>query len=77
MFYLNEYVDAFMHEDESSGMPILLYCENGIDRSINVVFKRDVIKNQHFAGRLTPNAFFDYTILLWLVYRRNEQLFYF
>ena len=38
-FYLNEYVDAFMREDESNGMPVLLYYENGADRAINVVFQ--------------------------------------
>lgn len=59
VFYLNEYVDAFMHEDESNGVPILLYYENGADHAINVVFKRDVSKDRHFTGKLTPNTYFD------------------
>ena len=58
-FYLNEYVDAFMREDESNGMPVLLYYENGAERAINVVFKRDVAKDHHFIGRLMPDTYFD------------------
>ena len=59
VFYLNEYVDAFMHEDESNGVPILLYYKNGHDRAINVVFKRDVSKDHHFAKNLPAATYFD------------------
>lgn len=59
VFYLNEYVDAFMSEDESNGAPILLYYENRGDRAINVVFKRDVSKDRKFEGELTRNTYFD------------------
>lgn len=59
VFYLNEYVDAFMREDESNGIPILLYYENGDDRAINVVFKRDVSKDHHFVGKLEEDTYFD------------------
>lgn len=59
VFYLNEYVDAFMREDESNGVPILLYYENGKDRAINVVFKRDVSKDHQFTFRLPENTYFD------------------
>ena len=59
VFYINEYVDAFMHENESNGVPVLLYYENGSDRAINVVFKRDVAKDRHFAGKLTQDTYFD------------------
>lgn len=58
-FYLNEYVDAFMHEDDSNGVPVLLYYENGDDQAINVVFKRDVSKDHHFSGKLIPDTYFD------------------
>lgn len=58
-FYLNEYVDAFMHEDMSQGVPILLYYESGDDRAINVVFKRDVSKDRYFSGKLMTNTYFD------------------
>ena len=53
VFYLNEYVTAFMHEDESNGEPILLYYENGDERAINVVFKRDVGKD-HRLTQVVP-----------------------
>lgn len=59
VFYLNEYVDAFMREDENNGVPILLYYKNDNDRAINVVFKRDVSKDRHFVGRLATNKYFD------------------
>ena len=42
VFYLNEYVLAFMNENKKNGVPVLLYYSNGADRAINVVFKRDV-----------------------------------
>lgn len=59
VFYFNEYVDAFMCEDESNGVPVLLYYKNGDDRAVNVVFKRDVSKDHHFAGELPPDTYFD------------------
>ncbi|MDD3138964.1 MAG: GNAT family N-acetyltransferase [Lachnospiraceae bacterium] len=59
VFYLNEYVCAFMQEDEKNGEPILLYYENGNDRAINVVFKRDVSKDEKFSGKITDNTYFD------------------
>ena len=59
VFYLNEYADAFMCEDESNGVPVLLYYENGTDRAINVVFKRDVAKDKHFNGKLIPDKYVD------------------
>lgn len=59
VFYLNEYVDAFMREDVSNGVPVLLYYVNGVDRAINVVFKRDVSKDHHFVGKLALDTYFD------------------
>ena len=58
-FYLNEYVDAFMREDVSNGVPVLLYYVNGADKAINVVFKRDVSKDQHFVEKLETDTYFD------------------
>ena len=58
-FYLNEYVTAFMHEDERNGEPILLYYKNGSDCAINVVFKRDVARDHKFSGMLQANTYFD------------------
>lgn len=59
VFYLNEYVTAFMHEDESNGEPILLYYENGDERAINVVFKRDVGKDHRLTQVVPNNAYYD------------------
>lgn len=59
VFYLNEYVDAFMREDESNGVPVLLFYENGDDRAINVVFKRDISTDRFFNGKLTFDTYFD------------------
>ena len=47
VFYLHEYVLAFMNENEKNGVPVLLYYENGADRAINVVFKRDVALDEN------------------------------
>ena len=58
-FFMNEYVSAFMEEDERNGVPMLLLYENGSDRAINVVFARDVSKDVHFYGKLEENKFFD------------------
>lgn len=59
VFYLNEYVDAFMKEDESNGVPVLLYYENGNDRAVNVVFKRDVAKDHRFSDVIPQDTYFD------------------
>ena len=36
VFYLSEYVTAFMHEEKKNGTPILLLYEHDSDRAINV-----------------------------------------
>ena len=59
VFYLNEYVTAFMHEDECNGVPVLLYYENKDDRAINVVFKRDISKDHKFNGAIPRDTYFD------------------
>ncbi|MCI9480633.1 MAG: GNAT family N-acetyltransferase [Lachnospiraceae bacterium] len=59
VFYLNEYVTAFMNEDSSNGIPLLLYYQNGTDRAINVVFKRDVSLDKNFRGKIEAEKFFD------------------
>lgn len=59
VFYLNEYVNAFMREDESNGVPVLLYYENGGDRAVNVVFKRDVSTDHKFNDVLPKDTYFD------------------
>lgn len=58
-FYLNEYVDAFMHENSSNGEPVLLYYRNGDECAINVVFKRDIATDPHFISKLPIKTYFD------------------
>lgn len=59
VFYLHAYVQAFMQEKEKNGEPVLLWYENGADRAVNVVFKRDVSKDEKMAGKIPPNQYFD------------------
>lgn len=59
VFYLNEYVTAFMQEDIKNGIPILLYFENGKDRAINVVFKRDISYDSKLKGKIETNQYYD------------------
>lgn len=59
VFYLSGYSKAFMREAPKNGTPILLYYENGEDRAINVVFRRDVAKDEKLAGRVDEGCYFD------------------
>lgn len=59
VFYLNEYVSAFMKENPINGVPILLVYQNGADKAINVVFKRDVAKDEKLAGLIEENKYYD------------------
>lgn len=59
VFYLNEYALAFMKENKKNGVPILLYYENGADRAINVVFKRDVALDEKLRGKIAEGEYFD------------------
>lgn len=59
VFYLHEYVLAFMNDSKKNGVPVLLYYENGVDRAINVVFKRDVALDEKMEGRIASGEFFD------------------
>ncbi len=59
VFYMSEYVMAFMNEDKANGEPILLIYENGEDRVMNVVFRRDVAKDPRFKGKIENGKYFD------------------
>lgn len=59
VFYLNEYVSAFMNESPQNGIPVLLYYQNGNDSAINVVFKRDIGLDEKLAGKIEKNTYYD------------------
>lgn len=57
IYYLSGYVKAFkLHGD---GEPILLYYKSETLRGINVVMKRDIAHDKHFAGKLVEGEFYD------------------
>ncbi len=59
VFYLNEYAAAFMNENRDNGEPMLLCYENGTDRAINVVFKRDVADSPKLKGKIEFGKYYD------------------
>lgn len=59
VFYLPEYVRAFMNEDKKNGIPLLLLYESEEDRAINVVFKRDVALDEKFRGKIPEDKYYD------------------
>lgn len=59
VYYLNGYVVAFMEEDEGNGEPILLYYENGEERAITVLFRRDVALEKGLDGKVEKGKYFD------------------
>ena len=59
VFYLNEYVTAFMLEEKKNGTPILLLYEHDSDRAINVVFRRDVADDEKFFGKVAAGKYYD------------------
>lgn len=59
VFYLHEYVLAFMNENKKNGEPVLLLYENGEDRAINVVFRRDVAMDEKLKGKIVEGVYFD------------------
>ncbi|MBQ1771751.1 MAG: GNAT family N-acetyltransferase, partial [Clostridia bacterium] len=57
IYWLSEYTRAFqIHGD---GEPLLLFYESGSVRGINVVMKRDVAHDRHFAARIPEGVYFD------------------
>lgn len=59
IYYLSGYVRAFkLHGD---GEPLLIYCENGETKAINVVMKRDIAESERLNGRLAEGKYFDIT----------------
>lgn len=57
-YWLSGYAKAFqIHGD---GEPLLFYYEDTEIRGINVVMRRDVAKDIHFAGKIPENLLFDF-----------------
>ncbi len=78
VYWLSGYVMAFRHRGE--GDPLLLYYQGESVRGINVVLKRDVAEDKHFAGQLPEGVYFDLTTPYgyggWLIEGENgEELF--
>lgn len=59
VFYLAEYSYAFMKENPQNGIPVLFYYENGEDRAVNVVFKRDIALDKKFENRIPIGEYYD------------------
>ncbi len=59
VFYLSSYSKAFMKENPKNGIPILLQYEDGEDRAINVVFKRDIGLDEKMKGKIETGKFYD------------------
>lgn len=58
VYYLSGYVKEFrLHGD---GEPLLFYGEADGVRGINVVMKRDIAADPHFAGSLPADTYFDF-----------------
>lgn len=58
VYWLSGYVKAFqIHGD---GEPVLFYFIDGCTRGINVVMKRDVAKDERFAGRIKEGRYYDF-----------------
>ena len=77
-YWLSGYVKAFqIHGD---GEPLLFYYEDADTRGINVVMKRDVAKDERFAGKIPEGEYFDFSTPYgyggWIIEgERPEKLF--
>lgn len=59
VYWLSGYVKAFqIHGD---GEPLLFFYDDGSTRGINVVMKRDVARDPHYAGKIIENQYFDFS----------------
>ena len=59
VFYLSGYSKAFMRENPVNGIPVLLLYEDGNDRAIHVVLKRDVSLEAGLTGKIPAGKHFD------------------
>lgn len=59
VFYLSGYSKSFMNENPKNGSAFLLYYQNGKERAINVVLKRDIALDQKLAGIIEEGKYYD------------------
>ena len=59
VFYLSGYSAAFMQESPKNGIPMLLLYEDGADRAITVVLRRDIALDEKFVGKLEASRYYD------------------
>lgn len=59
VFYLSAYVTAFMKENPKNGVPVLLLYENGEERAVNVLFRRDIALDANFMGKIEEGRYYD------------------
>lgn len=59
VFYLSSYVRAFQLEDSKNGEPVLFLYENGEDRAVNVVYKRDAADEPGLSGKIEHGKYID------------------
>jgi len=59
VFYLSGYSKAFMRESPKNGTPILLLYEDGDERAINVVLRRDVALDEKLTSKIDKGKYFD------------------
>lgn len=58
VYYLSGYVKTFQFHGD--GEPLLFLYEGDGLRGINVVMRRDIARDPHFAGELSENEYFDF-----------------
>ena len=58
VYWLSDYVKSFQIHGDGDSM--LFYCEDGSNRGINVVMKRDIAKDSFFCGKIEENHWFDF-----------------
>lgn len=59
IFYLSGYSKAFMKETPKNGTPILLLYEDGEDRAMNVMLRRDVALDGNLSGKVEEGHYYD------------------
>lgn len=59
VFYLSGYAKAFMQESAKNGEPRLVFYENGVDRAINVIFRRDIAEDGKLKGKIEKGHYYD------------------